>query len=133
MRLTKGQLIQVLDNIDDDPQLLAKIILNAMKRLPDAYSWQLAQQLYMDYYWDGPVITVTNNITHISRKFSTSSDIATYLHGLGYKCSVSSITDAVKRGSKTYCNHTFELTKAPEESSPNRDTFYDNKKEITYL
>lgn len=108
MNITKGQLLNILNSIDNDPQLLAKIVLDVMKRLPDSYRWQLAQQLYMEYFWDGPIVTVTNNITGVVRKFSTATEIATYLKALGYRCSPNGVRDAIKRHSKTYCNHTFD-------------------------
>lgn len=118
MKITKGQLLAILDGIEPDPQLLAKIVIECMKKLPDAYSWQLAQQLYLEYFWDGPVITLTNNITHIVRKFTGTEDIVIYLKELGYSCSANGVRLAIKNRSKNYCNHTFDR---------------DNEKEITFV
>lgn len=114
MQITKGQLIDILNGLNDDPQLLAKIVVDTMKRLPDAYRWNLAQQFYMDYYWDGPVITVTNNLTGVKRKFGTIADITHYLKSLGYKCSSSSVSQAIRGHSNSYCNHTFESNEEKE-------------------
>ena len=118
MNITKGQLLTLLNSIDSDPQLLAKIVIDTMKRLPDSYRWQLAQQLYMDYYWTGPCISVTNNITKVSRKFASVADIKNYLEALGYKCTTAGIRDAINGHSSHYCNHTFKA---------------EQEKEITYL
>lgn len=118
MQLTKGKFLEILNAIDPDPQLLARIVTDCMKRLPDAYSWQLAQQLYMQYYWKGPVITLTNNITGVVRKFASNQDIITYLQELGYTCSPSGVSGAIRSRSRNYCNHTFDR---------------ENEKEITYF
>ena len=107
MQITKGQLLQILNTVDADPQFLSRIIVDMMKRLPKNYSWQLAQQLYMDYYFDGDVITVKNNITGVVRKFSGTQDIYTYLKSLGYACSPEGIRRAIKDRKDNYCNHSF--------------------------
>lgn len=104
MTLTKGQLLDILNSIDADPQLLSKIVVDVMKRLPDAYRWQLSQQLYMEYYWDGPIITVTNKLTNVSRKFGSTTDIVSYLKGLGYKATSQGVRNAMA-GHRDYCNH----------------------------
>ena len=108
MQITKGQLLQILNTIEPDPQLLSRIIVDLMKKLPKAYSWQLSQQLYMEYFWDGDVYTLTNNLTGVVRKFGNTQDIYTYLTSLGYKCSVDSIRRAIKDRRSNYCNHTFD-------------------------
>lgn len=108
MQITKGQLLTILNGIEPDPQLLSKIIIDCMKRLPDAYSWQLSQQLYMEYFWDGPVITITNNITGVVRKFGTAVDICNYLKSLGYDCSPDGVRRAIRDRRANYCNHTFD-------------------------
>ena len=113
MVITKGQLMDILNSIEADPQLLSKIVVDTMKRLPDSYRWQLAQQLYMEYYWDGPIITVTNNLTHVSRKFGSTTDIVLYLKGLGYKASAQGVRNALA-GHKDYCNHSFETQEEKE-------------------
>ena len=117
MQITKGQLLQILNTIEPDPQLLSKIIVDLFKRLPDAYSWQLSQQLYMEYFWDGDVYTLTNNITGVVRKFGTPQEIYMYLKSLGYNCSLESIRRAIKDRKPNYCNHTFDT----------------KEKEITYV
>ena len=117
MQITKGQLIQILNTVEPDPQLFAKIIADLFKRLPQAYAWQLSQQLYMEYFWDGDVITLTNNITGVVRKFASSHDIYIYLKSLGYKCTPDSIRRAIADRRANYCNHTFDT----------------KEKEITYL
>jgi hypothetical protein len=117
MKITKGQLLQILNTVEPDPQLLSRIVVDTMKRLPQAYSWQLAQQLYLEYYWDGDVITLTNNITGVVRKFTGAKDIYIYLKSLGYDCSLESIRRAIKDRRPNYCNHTFDT----------------KEKEITYL
>lgn len=133
MNITKGQLLEILNNIQDDPQLLAKVVIDTFKRLPDSYRWQLAQQLYMDYYWDGPVITITNNITHVSRKFGSYADIAYYLISLGYKATVSGVSSAARRESDSYCNHSFRCDKPLHTAKTKEPTQDTEEKEITYL
>ena len=124
MQITKGKLLEILNNIDPDPQLLARIVTDCMKRLPDAYSWQLSHQLYMQYYWEGPVYTVTNNLTGVSRKFGTVHDIVVYLNGLGYSnANPKSVGKALRARSSTAFNHTFDREDEKE----------DEEKEITYL
>lgn len=117
MQITKGQLLQLINTVEPDPQLLTKIITDLMAKLPAAYSWQLAQQLYLEYYWDGDVITLTNNITGVVKKFGNIQDIYIYLKALGYKCTPATIRAAINDRRANYCNHTFDT----------------KEKEITYL
>lgn len=108
MQITKGQLLQILNTLEPDPQLFSKIIVDLMKKLPANYAWQLSQQLYVEYYWDGDVITLTNNITGVVRKFTGTQDILIYLKSLGYDCSSDGIRRAIKDRRSNYCNHKFD-------------------------
>ena len=119
MKITRGQFLDILSAIDPEPQFLAKIVIDTMKRLPKSYSWQLAQQLYLEYYWEGTTITLKNHITNIERKFTSAEEINTYLKNLGYKSTRQEVRNAITRRAQNYCNHQF----TPD----------DEEKEITYF
>lgn len=114
MKITSGKLLEILNSIDPDPQLLAKIVVDTMKRMPSAYAWQLSQQLYLEYFWDGPTILVTNNITGVKRRFTNEREILTYLNNLGYKCTLQGVKEAVTKRALNYNNHSFESSERKE-------------------
>ncbi len=114
MRLTSGKFLEILNSIDPDPQLLAKIVVDTMKRMPSAYAWQLSQQLYMEYFYDGPTIIVTNNLTGVVRRFANEKDILVYLNNLGYKCDLTGVKRAVTSRAVDYNNHKFEPSERKE-------------------
>ena len=61
--LTKGKFLELLKAVDPDPNFLVLIIKECFKMLPDAASWKLAHQLYINYFWDGTVYKLKNNLT----------------------------------------------------------------------
>lgn len=117
-KLTRGQFLEMLKSLDPDPQFLSKIIVETFNRLPDNYAWQLSQQLYLQYYWEGEKITLTNHLTGIVRQFTSTEEIYTYLTKLGYTTNKPAVARAIKQRSANYCNHQFDT---------------DKKKEITFL
>jgi hypothetical protein len=116
--LTKGKFLELLKAVDPDPNFLVLIIKECFKMLPDAASWKLAHQLYINYFWDGTVYKLKNNLTGEELLFTSNSEIKTYLNKLGYKASTADIQNAFTRRSVSFCNHTF---------------YRDEKKEITYF
>lgn len=121
MNITKGQFLQLLNSINPDPQLLAKIIVDTFQRLPEAYAWQLSQQLYVKYFWKGDVYTLTNNLTGVSRMFTSVREITQYLSELGYKASPNTIRNAIKNREPNCYNHKFDRPDTEQERSGEYD------------
>ena len=107
-RLTRGQFLDMLKLLDPDPQFLTKIIVETFKLLPQNYAWQLSQQLYLEYFYDGPKITLTNHITGAVRQFTSTEEIVSYLRKLGYKATRNNVSSAIKRRAGNYMNHQFD-------------------------
>ena len=116
--LTKGKFLELLKSLDPDPAFLVMIIKECFGKLPDATSWKLARQLYLNYFWEGEVFKLKNNITGEELLFSSYTEINQYLTKLGYKTDNTKISVAFKNRYTDYCNHTF---------------YNDKKKEITYF
>lgn len=116
--LTKGKFLELLKAVDPDPSFLVLIIKECFKMLPEAVSWKLARQLYINYFWDGEVLKVKNNLTGEEILFSSQEEVCTYLLKLGYKTNLHGVARAFTNRSDSYCNHTF---------------YRDTKKEITYF
>ena len=118
MPLTKGKFFELLKAMDPDPNFYVLLIKECFKNLPDSVAWKLARQLYLNYFWDGHVYKLENNITHEELMFSSYEEVYMYLQKLGYQCTRSGINQAFKSRSSKYCNHTF---------------YRDEKEEITYF
>lgn len=116
--LTKGKFLELLKAIDPDPSFLVLIIKECFKRLPDAASWKLAHQLYINYFWDKKVYKIKNNLSGEELLFTSYEDVTMYLNKLGYNVGISDVNQAFIRRSVSFCNHTF---------------YRDEKKEITYF
>ena len=123
MQITKGKLVQLIASLDNDPQLLSKIIVECFKKLPDAYAWQLSQQLYIDYFYDGEVFEAYNKITGTTRRFAGASDLSRYLRGLGYDKASNAFVRKHAKDGKPYHNHIIKIVREGEV----------NEEEITYL
>ena len=119
--LTKGKFLELLKAVDPDPNFLVTIVKECFKMLPDAVSWKLAHQLYMNYYYDGPTYKIRSLLTGEEILFPDVDSVVTYLHNLGYDCDIKSIRKAFAIGRKDYCSHTFFSASGS------------NKKEITYF
>jgi hypothetical protein len=116
--LTKGKFLELLKAVDPDPGFLVLIIKECFKKLPDAVSWKLAQQLYINYFWKGKTYKLKSNLSGEEILFTSHDEVTTYLNNLGYKVKLSEVATAFARRSTTFCNHTF---------------YRDEKKEITYF
>lgn len=116
--ITKGKFLELLKAMDPDPSFMVMIIKECFKKLPDATAWKLAQQLYINYFWDGPTYKIKSNLSGEETLFTSHNEVVSYLKKLGYNASLYKVTEAFNRRSTTAFNHTF---------------FKDEKKEITYF
>ena len=116
--LTKGKFLELLKAVDPDPAFLVLIIKECFKRLPDGPAWKLSRQLYLEYFWDGDVYRIKNNISGEETLFSSYTEIVQYLTKLGYKATNDGVRKAFSNRSESYCNHTF---------------YNDKEKEITFF
>ena len=119
--LTKGKFLELLKAVDPDPNFLVTIVKECFKMLPDAASWRLAHQLYMNYYYDGPIFKIKSLLTGEEILFPNEDAVLTYLVKLGYDTDMKHIRSAFSRGLQDYCSHSFYKASG------------DNKKEITYF
>jgi uncharacterized protein YjbK len=116
--LTKGKFLELLKAVDPDPNFLVLIIKECFKRLPDAASWKLAHQLYVNYFWDKQTYKLKNNLSGEEILFTSYEEVIMYLNKLGYNVGSMEVRQAFNRRSESFCNHTF---------------YKDEKKEITYF
>lgn len=116
--ITKGKFLELLKAVDPDPAFLVMIIKECFTKLPDATSWKLSHQLYINYFWDGKVYKIKSNLTGEELLFTSHEEVSMYLNKLGYKTTMTTVSNAFSSRSLTYCNHTF---------------YRDSKKEITYF
>ena len=112
--LTKGKFLQLIEAMKGDNNFLVAIINACFKLLPPAFTWKLSHDLYFQYYWTGPVYTLTNNITGVVTHFASPADASNYLQSLGYKASTIAVSNAFKNRSITFCNHTFDRPEKEE-------------------
>lgn len=118
---TKGKFLELLKSIDPDPNFLVSIVKECFKMLPDATAWRLAHQLYMNYYYDGPVIKLRSLLSGEEILFPDAEAILNYLQKLGYDCDLKHVKLAIGKCSRDYCSHSFFNASG------------NNKREITYF
>lgn len=118
--LTKGKFLELLKSLDPEPNFLTMIIKECFSKLPDAVAWKLSKQLYLNYFWDGPVYKIKNNLSGEELLFCSYTEIVMYLTKLGYETTNQKVAQAFRQESTKYCNHTFYAV--------NKE-----KKEITYF
>lgn len=116
--ITRGKFLELMDAMDPDPSFLTLIIKDCFSKLPDATAWKLSHQLYINYFWDGEVYKVKNNLSGEEIMFASYEEALMYFHKLGYKCTLDALRRAFNERRSNYCNHQF---------------FRDYKKEITYF
>lgn len=115
--MTKEKFLALLKTLNGDTNFVVLIIQTLFEDLPPTVAWSLAHNLYLKYYWDGPLYKVISNLNKKEHLFSSYEDCANYLKQLGYDATASKVASAFQRRSTSYCNHTF---------------INDETKEITY-
>jgi hypothetical protein len=111
--LTKENLLNVIKGINDAPykQKLAKVILQS---LPKAAAYGLAWEFYLKYYYEGPIIKVTQISTGISVYFTVMSDVYRYVKERYPKSNQAYIYDCLKGRKDHVYEHVFKYV-TPDE------------------